>query len=103
MITASYKGQKIQIVPSKGGVVVARVGGVAVARDCKTAQEATAAAKKFIDELAEGGEYSVTPNLPAGAVINHSDAKPELAIKGIVDDVPAQPEFVEVASSKKNK
>jgi hypothetical protein len=50
MIVAYYKNQKIML-NQKGGKVSAKVGGVTVATDHATAQDARAAAQAFIDEL----------------------------------------------------
>jgi hypothetical protein len=93
MITTQYKGQKLQIVPGKKGVVVAKVGGVIVATDCKTAQEARASAQRFIDELESGGDYAITP-APASVEVD----KPVS-----LDEPEPTPEFVEVASGKKGR
>jgi hypothetical protein len=60
MIVAYYKNQKIML-HQKGGKVTAKVGGVTVATDHATAQDARAAAQAFIDELEGEAVHGTRP------------------------------------------
>jgi hypothetical protein len=111
MIIATYKGQKVQLVAGKKGAVYAKVGGVIVATDCKTAQEAQASARRFIDELEAGGGYSVTPqedqihtseaaHYPLGDATNSDGIEEEVsAPEASVEE--SGDKFVEVSGRKK--
>jgi hypothetical protein len=104
MITASYKGQKVQLVAGKKGVVYAKVGGVIVATDCKTAQEAQLSARRFIDELEASGDYSVTPEETHATESISGEALGKTIANALSSEDGLDPtsEFVEVAGRKKN-